>query len=141
MRRGFAFLAIGLVMVSMLAACGGKPTTVVGQAGGAAPTEYANRINPLAGQAEAAAVGGALYTQYCAACHGATGLGDGAAGKALEPKPGNLAAATAKTDGELYWRIAEGGAFAPFNSAMLSWKAALTEVQIWQLVSYIRTLK
>lgn len=35
--------------------------------------------------------GQALYAELCAGCHGATGLGDGPAGKGLEPAPANFA--------------------------------------------------
>ena len=38
-------------------------------------------------QAPDRARGQALYQQNCAACHGATGLGDGPAGTALDPAP------------------------------------------------------
>lgn len=34
--------------------------------------------------------GAKVYSQNCAMCHGDTGLGDGAAGAALNPKPRNL---------------------------------------------------
>ncbi len=34
--------------------------------------------------------GKALYAQHCAACHGATGKGDGLAAKGLEPAPSNF---------------------------------------------------
>lgn len=41
-------------------------------------------------QAPDRARGQALYQQNCAACHGATGLGDGPAGTALDPAPTNF---------------------------------------------------
>jgi high-affinity iron transporter len=34
--------------------------------------------------------GAKLYKTYCAICHGATGAGDGVAGKSLKPPPRNL---------------------------------------------------
>ncbi|MCZ7582047.1 MAG: c-type cytochrome [Deltaproteobacteria bacterium] len=37
-----------------------------------------------------AAKGKAVYLQYCAACHGESGKGDGPAGAALNPKPRNF---------------------------------------------------
>jgi cytochrome c oxidase cbb3-type subunit 2/cytochrome c oxidase cbb3-type subunit I/II len=36
------------------------------------------------------AVGAALYRQHCAACHGATGAGDGPGAAGLRPRPSNL---------------------------------------------------
>jgi mono/diheme cytochrome c family protein len=70
-------------------------------------------------------------------------MGDGAAAEGLDPKPAALSDAdmlAELTDGYLFWRITEGGTMEPFNSAMPPWGAAFTEDQIWQLVSFIRTL-
>ncbi|MEN9785990.1 MAG: hypothetical protein RLZZ299_1254 [Pseudomonadota bacterium] len=46
--------------------------------------------NPKAGDAAAIAKGKATYAAKCAACHGATGYGDGVAGAALPQKPSNF---------------------------------------------------
>ena len=43
------------------------------------------------------------------------------------------------SDGYLFWRVSEGGAMPPFNSAMLAWKGTLSEEEIWQVISYVRT--
>ena len=43
-------------------------------------------------------------------------------------------------DDYLYWRISEGGAFEPFISLMPAWGTLLSEQEMWQLVSYLRTL-
>lgn len=53
--------------------------------------------------------GKALYTQYCASCHGADGTGDGPKAATLDPKPTDLT------------RLAQrnGGRF-PFYETMLS---------------------
>jgi hypothetical protein len=40
----------------------------------------------------------------------------------------------------LYWRISEGGAAAPFSSAMPAWKDSLEEQARWDLVNYMRGL-
>jgi mono/diheme cytochrome c family protein len=47
-------------------------------------------VNTAAVAAPGAQKGQSLYKTRCAVCHGATGKGDGAAGKALNPKPTNL---------------------------------------------------
>ena len=136
---------LGLMFVMLLgtlllAACSG------GTSGGTQrptpPAAYAGKTNPVAGSADAAAKGKDLFTAQCQACHGATGLGDGPAGAALTPKPANLQqAAKDASDAYLYWRIAEGGAMAPFNSSMPPHKDTMKEDQIWQVITYIKTLK
>ena len=145
-------ISIGLVMLLGLAACdsggfgpGGGNSNQQGDtnpAQAAPPAPYAGRTNPKASDANAAAQGKELYAINCASCHGASGKGDGPTAAALEPKPKPLAQ-TLQTAGDdyIYWRIAEGGAFPPFNSAMPAWKATLKEEQIWSIVSFLRTLR
>ncbi|MEP6673356.1 MAG: cytochrome c [Chthoniobacter sp.] len=101
-----------------------------------APADAAAIRNPSAGNTAAAAAGKQTYAATCAACHGATGRGDGPAAAALNPKPANYTtpAVEAESDGSLFWKLSEGrGAMAPF-------KSALSEKQRWELVTYIRTL-
>jgi hypothetical protein len=61
----------------------------------------------------------------------------------MQPPPGDLADAShmsALSDGYLFWRISEGGGFDPYNSMMPAWGTLLSETEMWELVSYIRTL-
>jgi len=68
-------------------------------------------------------------------------LGDGPASAGLDPAPAPLAhTARMLADDYLIWRISEGGAMAPFNSAMPSWKAALDEDARWDVINYLRVL-
>jgi mono/diheme cytochrome c family protein len=100
------------------------------------PAEYAGRKNPLG--AEAATVGAKVFQTNCQMCHGPQGHGDGPAGESLDPKPKNLAELqTNAGDDFLFWRISEG---VP-GTAMVGWKQILREEQIWQVISFIRTLK
>ena len=102
---------------------------------------YAEENNPLTPDAANLAAGRTLYRQYCASCHGIDGLGDGDAGKALQPPPANLAWSTKRpiaTDGYLDWTIAEGGV--PDKTAMPAFKDVLSEHQIWQIILYLRQL-
>ena len=101
-----------------------------------APPSLANRPNPVAGNANATALGEKLYVANCLTCHGPTGHGDGPGAVALEKKPANLGARireTGEKDGELFWKISEG------RAPMITWKASLSETQRWELVNYIRT--
>jgi mono/diheme cytochrome c family protein len=107
------------------------------------PHEYEDLTNPFADLEEAIATGGELFAVNCASCHGETGMGDGAAAASLDPKPASLADSDMMadlTDGYLVWRITEGGIGEPFNSAMVAWGDTFSEEQIWQLVSFVRSL-
>jgi mono/diheme cytochrome c family protein len=100
------------------------------------PTEYAGLANPLG--AEAATQGAEVFKTNCEMCHGPQGHGDGPAGQALDPKPRNLAELKTKaSDDFLFWRIREGRP----GTSMVAWKGILTDEQIWQVISFIRTLK
>ncbi len=107
------------------------------------PEEYEDLTNPLAGDSEAISSGSKLFVANCAACHGESGKGDGPASAGLDPKPAALSDGELPSDlsdAYLYWRIAEGGSADPFESAMPSWKGIFGDEQIWQLVTFIRSL-
>lgn len=136
MRKTIPVLWVVLVLGSLLlAACGGGG----GEEEVSVPAAYAGKTNPLG--ADAAAAGKVIYDERCASCHGPTGAGDGAAAAGLDPKPANLSEVVPNLgDDFLFWRVNEGGAMEPFNSAMPAWKGILTEEQIWQVIAYLRTL-
>lgn len=105
------------------------------------PEEYASLENPLSGQAGAVSEGQSLFQANCSSCHGPSGRGDGPASAGLNPKPKNLTQTVPEaSDGYLYWRIAEGGLMDPFNSVMPAWRGVLVEDEIWQVVSYLRSI-
>ncbi len=102
---------------------------------------YAGGKSPLVPTAADIDGGKRLYSANCAQCHGAAGLGDGEAGKTLDPPPANVATSSKlpiATDAYLYWTIAEGGV--PIGSAMQPFKTVLGETEIWQVISYLRLL-
>jgi mono/diheme cytochrome c family protein len=103
--------------------------------------KYASKVNPLPMTAETIRSGKRLYRQNCASCHGGAGLGNGPAGRTLNPPPSNLVALSQMpmaTDGYLYWSIAEGGV--PLGTAMPAFKGVLNQNQIWEIITYLRTL-
>ena len=80
----------------------------------------------------------AVYAAQCAACHGATGLGDGPAGKALDPKPSNF------HDQE---RMAQRSAYGLYSTITLGVNGTgmagfrgLSEEQRWALAFYVASL-
>lgn len=98
--------------------------------------------NPFAGQASASALGCGIYAQQCSDCHGALGRGDGIHAKHLTPAPADLGApaSKSKSDAQLFDRIWLGGAMPPYNSGMPAYKDILSRDQVWQTVSYVRSL-
>ena len=93
--------------------------------------------NPEPQNAESIEAGKNLYQRHCAACHGPSGKGDG--GMALSGgEPSDLtddAWDHGSTDGEIFVVIRDG-----VSADMLAYKDKLTEKQIWQVVSYIRSI-
>lgn len=128
-----------LAGVFMLAACGGNQNSSGANENATlapVPAEYAGLTNPLG--ADAAAEGAEVFRINCEMCHGPQGHGDGPAGQSLDPKPRDLAVLQTKAgDDFLFWRISEGKP----GTSMVAFKGILSEEQIWQVVSFIRTLK
>ena len=103
--------------------------------------QYASEVSPLVDTDVDMAAAKVLYDSNCASCHGEGGLGDGAAGTALDPAPTNIARFAKKgmaRDDYLLWTLSEGGA--PVKSAMPAFKNVLTRDEIWQVIAYLRQL-
>jgi len=78
-----------------------------------------------------------LFVNYCAKCHGLSGLGDGPSVGSLRTQSGlNLTILADKSDDELFEIISTGK-----GSDMAPWELALTAEQRQGLVQYIRTLQ
>ncbi len=105
------------------------------------PEEYASLINPVAGDDESLVRGTAVYTEHCLTCHGESGQGDGPASAGLAPAPAAIAhTSQMMSDAYLFYRVSEGGSFAPFNSTMPAWKDILDEQARWDVINYVRAL-
>ncbi len=82
-----------------------------------------------------------LYDKNCTSCHGAGGKGDGAAGKFLNPKPGDFSVVLkGKADADLAKTIAEGGKAVGKSALMPAFKSKLTDAQIQGMVGYVKGL-
>lgn len=100
------------------------------------PAEYAGKTNPFG--PEAADEGAQIFRTNCETCHGPQGDGDGPAGASLDPRPQDLSELQKIAgDDYLFWRIHDGKP----GTSMVAWRGILTEEQIWQVVSFIRTLE
>jgi mono/diheme cytochrome c family protein len=103
------------------------------------PAEYRGQTSTVPPTEATVSEGAALYAENCASCHGATGLGDGEAGRALNPSPALLAymiSMPMAVDEYLLWTISEGGK--PFGTAMPTFKDTLTKEQIWKVIAFMR---
>ncbi|WP_232820923.1 FTR1 family protein [Dyella sp. C11] len=83
--------------------------------------------------------GAAVYQSQCAICHGATGHGDGPAGKQLSPPPidfTNVERADQRSALSLYEVITQGVAGTP----MASFADRLSSDERWSLAYYVGTL-
>jgi mono/diheme cytochrome c family protein len=78
--------------------------------------------------------GAALYKTKCAACHGADGKGDTAAGKANKIRDLGSAEVQAQSDADLTTIITSG------KGKMPAYGKSLKPDQVKDLVAYIRTL-
>lgn len=144
MKKSFSMLLVVLLISALsLAACGGdaaeEPDAEAGDRP-EPPAEFASLEYPHPDpNEEVLASGEQLYLNYCASCHGNEGAGDGPAAAALNPAPADLAETGDQASPQyMYWRISEGGAFAPFNSSMPAFDGVLNEDQIWAVVAYIQ---
>ncbi|MEO6830056.1 MAG: cytochrome c [Acidobacteriaceae bacterium] len=93
------------------------------------PESARTRVNPYAGQPQAAAAGEILFENNCARCHG-----EHADGKLSRPSLKSERVQHA-SDGELAWLLKNGNVF----KGMPTW-GALPEQERWQIITYIRSL-
>jgi mono/diheme cytochrome c family protein len=94
------------------------------------PSEAAEKTNPLAERPELAAGGKKLFMRNCAECHGKSGEG---LKKAADLR---LPMVQGQSDGALFWKITNGNP----DRGMPSF-SRLPELQRWQIVLHLRTLK
>src|SRR5713226_8207113 len=103
----------------------------------AASTARAQEKNPFAGDAKAAKLGEFEFRANCAFCHGlgARGGGRGPDLTRIQKKHGN-------SDADIFRTINEGvpGTAMPPNGATQQ-GVGMTEEEIWQVVSYIRSVQ
>ncbi len=85
--------------------------------------------------------GSRSFAAVCASCHGQTGMGDGIASAALEPKPRDLSNSNymSKLTDEYMFNVINMGGPAVGKSVMMpAWGGVLGEEGTWQVVAYIR---
>jgi cytochrome c oxidase cbb3-type subunit III len=121
--RALAFLFIAVVAVAEVKVADGAWL-------GKVPGKDREKANPFHDQEDAAAAGKRLFTDHCAPCHGKEALGD-----KKHPSLRTERVQQRATDGELHWLISNGD----MARGMPSW-SKLGDPQIWQIVTYVKTL-
>jgi len=106
----------------------------------AVPSEYRDKANPIAVDADSVQAGMAHYADHCASCHANDGSGNTALGRGLFPPAPDMRgrATQAMSDGELFYVIEHGVRF----TGMPAWSTgtAAGEETSWQLVNFVRHL-
>lgn len=141
----FTWLAAIALVVASIPAIAGLPKSQCPQPRftGQAPEADYNRVNPLPDDAATRRAGEKLFLGKdghfgCANCHGEKGGGNGPLASQFNPPPRNFACAKTVNgipDGQLAWIIRNGSP----GTAMPAHKD-YTDEQVWQLVTYLRTL-
>jgi len=102
------------------------------------PDKFEKMNSPVKADAGSIKEGKEVWTKHCSSCHGKTGLGDGSKAAQLKTEPGDfsIAAFQKQSNGALFYKISEG------RNDMSSFKKKVdSEEDIWNVISYIRTLK
>jgi hypothetical protein len=96
------------------------------------PAEKKSRLSENKFTDETAKLGTQVYQINCKSCHGDPGKNN--VSKLVPPPPDPVSAKMQQnTDGELYYKVQEG------RGPMPSFKNALTSIEIWQVIAYIRS--
>ena len=122
-RRWFA-MGFGLLsLLLLMGVAGGEWLSKV-------PSGDHQKVNPLRNDPEAVQVGQLLYAGHCAACHGKN-----AEGSRRRPPLRSSRVQQEATEGDLHWLLVNGNP----RRGMPSW-SRLPDPQLWQLVSYLKSL-
>ena len=97
--------------------------------------------SPVAGDLEATKAGAELFATNCASCHGLTGLGDGPAGMALNPKPRNMTITSEYKFGRGELGIFRTVKYGVDGTGMAPWEGRMTDDECWKVTNFVRTLQ
>jgi mono/diheme cytochrome c family protein len=125
-------LRVASLLLSFSGALWAQNTSYQPDPGWRAPEDVARKANPLASRPGAAAGGKKLFLRNCAECHGEEGNG-------MVKKHSadfELPVVQGQSDGTIFWKVTNGNT----GRGMPSF-SKLPELERWQLVLYLRTLK
>jgi mono/diheme cytochrome c family protein len=125
MKKGLMVWILWLVSAAVLtAAAAGDWLTEV-------PARDREKSNPLRDQPQAIQAGRLLFADHCAQCHGTN-----AQGTKKRPSLRTTRIQLEASEGAIHWLLMNGNV----RHGMPSW-SKLPDQQLWQLVSYLRSLK
>lgn len=153
MTRYVRIVPIAAFALVVAVACGGSEEAASPAAPAAPPAPSAEAPAPVPPEptpaaAETAAApdvakGEQLYATYCSSCHGARGAGDGPVAVGLDPKPAKHSDGeymNALSNEHLFKVIKEGGPAVGKSPLMAPWGGTLSDAQIWDVVTFVRSL-
>lgn len=138
--RGCLLATAGLLFAASLAVSARQDPPKPNPNGWNLPANAADEKNPFAGDAKAIATGKTLFKKHCERCHGPGGKGDGpdADPDLQEDMDLTVARRAARNpDGVIFYKAWNGRA----KPKMPSVKDDLTKDQLWQIVSFVQTLR
>ena len=94
------------------------------------PSRDHEKTSPCHGQADAIAAGRKIFLDRCAQCHG-----ENAEGTRKRPALKSDRVQQEATEGDLHWLLVNGN----MRKGMPSW-AKLPDQQLWQVISYVKSL-
>jgi mono/diheme cytochrome c family protein len=105
----------------------------------AIPAEYKRMDNPLSPDAQTLSAGQTVYLGNCSVCHGAGGAGDADIGRNMYPPAADLTSKRVidMNDGEIAWIVKFGLSFV----GMPAFRTILDDREVWQVVTFIRSLE
>ena len=97
---------------------------------------------PIGSSVESIARGQQLYAQYCVACHGADGRGQGPLAAAQAVWPPNLAGPLLwrRADGDLLWHVLHGMRGPSGATTMPAFAGKLGDADAWALIDFMKAL-
>ncbi len=119
----FAFLCVVALAAPLFATSGGAWMKKV-------PAKDHEKTNPLHGDADAVSAGRRVYNDHCSHCHG-----ENQQGNKKRPPLRSARIQQEATEGDLHWLLVNGS----MGHGMPSW-AKLGDPQIWQLISFLKSL-
>jgi len=119
----FAFACVIALAMQVFASSNGAWLTKV-------PAKEHEKTNPFRDQADAVAAGQRVYKDHCSHCHG-----DNQQGNKKHPQLRSARVQREATEGDLHWLLVNGS----MGHGMPSW-SKLGDPQIWQLVSFLKSL-